>query len=916
MTTAWHSLTPDDTGRQLDVDPKRGLGAEGVEKRRAEDGPNALQDAKPLNPWVLLAGQFWSPLIALLFGAALIAGLLGEWVDAIAIAAIVILNAFVGFFQEYRAEKAIAALKKMTAPMARVIRDGRSLQIPAADVVRGDVLLLEAGDQVAADARLMISADLRVREAALTGESEPAEKYADQILPEAAALGDRANLVFLGTDIVAGTATALVVATGMRTEIGRIAGMLQAEEREVTPLQKQLAQFGKAVFWICLGLVGIIFLFGLLRDIPALELFLTSVSLAVAAVPEGLPAIVTIALALGVKRMARRKALIRRLHSVETLGSAEVICTDKTGTLTTGEMTVRELYIDGHTFQPGEEGLSPDGGILRNGDSPLEAGDAHLPGLQTLALIHIGCNNAGLDLTDGRWVVSGDPTEGALLAAGRKVGVPQGFPDNHPVLAEYPFDSDGKRHSVFRTLADGTTRLLVNGAPDVLIDLCDFEWTVDGVRPLNEEGRARILAANAAMAGRALRVIGSAYKDLKDFEGRDSGAAFKVPLTLPTRSEAERGLIFTGLAGLQDPPRAEATAAIARCREAGIRVVMITGDHPRTALAVAVELGLAEGPEQVLSGTDLDAIQVDATGKDGLADRIEGIRVYARVTAAHKLRIVKAWRARGAVTAMTGDGVNDAPALKGSDIGIAMGRTGTEVTKQTADVILADDNFATIVAAVEEGRGVYFNIRKTLQYLLAGNAGEILVMLFAVLWGWPSPLLAVHLLWINLVTDGLPALVLAADGAEASLMRRKPRKSKESLANKSFLLGMLGTGLLTAAVSLTVFGIGLVTGDLDSARSDAFDTLVLSEVFRALAYHSDRLPFWRCSWKAVWPLWLTIGAILALQTLCHEIKVLETILHLQEWDAGSFARIVSLSLIPLFVLEIRKVVLAKRWAAE
>jgi Ca2+-transporting ATPase len=516
MTPAWHSLTPTDTGRQLDVDPKRGLGAEAVEKRRSEDGPNALQDSKPLNPWVLLAGQFWSPLIALLFGAAAIAGILGEWVDAIAIAAIVVLNAFVGFFQEYRAEKAIAALKKMTAPMARVIRDGRSLQIPAADVVRGDVLLLEAGDQVAADARLLVSADLRAREAALTGESEPAEKFADQLLPEAAALGDRANIVFLGTDIVAGTATALVVATGMRTEIGRIAGMLQAEEREVTPLQKQLAQFGRAVFWICLGLVGIIFLFGLLRDIPALELFLTSVSLAVAAVPEGLPAIVTIALALGVKRMARRKALIRRLHSVETLGSAEVICTDKTGTLTTGEMTVRELYVAGHTFQPGEEGLSPDGGMLRNGETQLEDGDAHLVGLQTLALIHIGCNNAGLDLTEGRWVVSGDPTEGALLAAGRKVGVPQGFPDNHPILGEYPFDSDGKRHSVFRTFADGSTRLLVNGAPDVLIDLCDFEWTVDGIRPLTEEGRTRILEANAAMASRALRVIGSAYKDVEN----------------------------------------------------------------------------------------------------------------------------------------------------------------------------------------------------------------------------------------------------------------------------------------------------------------------------------------------------------------------------------------------------------------
>ncbi len=905
MTPAWHALSPDETGQRLKVNPAQGLNPEIVEKQRTEDGPNVLQDAKAINPWVLLAGQFWSPLIALLFAAALIAWLLGEWVDAIAIAAIVALNAFVGFFQEYRAEKAIAALKKMTAPMARVLRDGRSKQIPAAEVVRGDVLLLEAGDQVAADARLLTSADLRVREAALTGESVPAEKHADAQLPEDASLGDRANLAFLGTDVVTGTATALVVATGMHTEIGRIAGMLQAEEREATPLQKQLAQFGKAVFWICLGLVGVIFLFGLLRGLPLLELFLTSVSLAVAAVPEGLPAIVTIALALGVKRMARRKALIRRLHSVETLGSAEVICTDKTGTLTTGEMTVRELWLAGETFVPGGEGLSPDGGILFNEGAPTVS---QTENLRTLALIHTGCNNAGLDQVEGRWVVSGDPTEGALLASGRKIGVPQGFPNNHPVLGEYPFDSDGKRHGVFRKMVDGSTRMLVNGAPDVLIGLCEQELTAEGVRPLTEEGRKRILEANAAMAGRALRVIGSAYKDFKEI-GDSAG------FTLPERSEAERGLVFTGLAGLQDPPRAEAAAAIVRCHDAGIRVVMITGDHPRTALAVATELGLATGPEQVLSGADLDAIPEE--GEAGLASRIENIRVYARVTAAHKLRIVKAWRTRGAVTAMTGDGVNDAPALKGSDIGIAMGRTGTEVTKQTADVILADDNFATIVAAVEEGRGVYFNIRKTLQYLLAGNAGEILVMLIAVLLGWPSPLLPVHLLWINLITDGLPALVLAADSPDGSLMRRKPRKAKESLANKPFLIAMLGTGMLTAAVSLTIFAIEyLFLGDLNSARSDAFDTLVLSEVFRALAYHSDRLPFWRVNLRFIWPLWLTLGGMLVLQTLCHEIDALETVLHLQAWDIGSFTRIVSLSLIPLMVLELRKVWLGKRLEVE
>jgi Ca2+-transporting ATPase len=892
---AWHSVDSEAALKNLQVDPRRGLESGTARLRLTENGPNALRDAEPVNPWALLLEQFKSPLVLLLLFAAFVSGFLGEWVDTSAISIIVVLNAVIGFMQEYNAERAIAALKKMTAPMARVLRGGQAVLIPAAETVPGDILLLEGGDIVAADARLLQAADLRVLEAALTGESVPSEKDAAAKLPGSAPLGDRINLVFMGTSVATGTGRALVTATGMNTEIGRIAGMLAAEPNEATPLQKQLAGFGKWALWVCLGLVAAVFLLGLLRHLPPLPMFLTSVTLAVAAVPEGLPAVVTIALALGVKRMARRHALIRRLPSVETLGAAEVICTDKTGTLTLGEMAVRELYVAGETFRLTGSGLEPEGAILHQGHAPSDSQTARL---QTLAVIHTGCNNADLYQQEGKWRVSGDPTEGALLASGRKVGASPELPAGSEILREFSFDSDSKRHGVFRRLANGKIRFLVNGAPDVLLELCAHEVSPEGARPLTEEGRRRILAANAAMAEQALRVIGSAYRD---FEGEAA---------LPERSEAERELVFTGLAGIQDAPRPEAAAAIARCREAGIRVVMITGDHPRTALAIARELGLASGPEEVVTGTELDAMDEAA-----LRERVTSASVFARVTAGHKLRIVKAWRARGVVVAMTGDGVNDAPALKASDIGIAMGRGGTEVTKQASDVVLADDNFASIVAAVEEGRGVYFNIRKSLQYLLAGNAGELIVMILPLMWGWPIPLLPVHLLWINLITDGPPALVLAADPVDGSLMRRKPRNPREKLANRPFLLSLLGTGCLTAGVSLIAFYIGLRSGDVAAARADAFDTLVLSEVFRSLAYHSEERPFWRTGWKSLRLLVPMVLGSLALQVFCHEIPVLERVLRIESWDWSSSMLMIGLSLIPLMALELRKVFIKQKHAA-
>ncbi len=885
MNTALHSLDVQSVLQQLKVDPRKGLDAGTAQTRLTEDGPNALRDAKPVNPWALLLEQFKSPLVVLLLFAAVVSGFLSEWIDTIAIGTIVILNAIIGFAQEYNAEQAIAALKKMTAPMALVLRDGQDVLIPAAAVVRGDILLLEAGDFVASDARLLQASDLRVQEAALTGESSTSEKDASVVLPELVSLGDRINLVFMGTAVASGTGRAVVTATGMDTEIGRIASMLEAEPNEATPLQKQLGAFGKWILRACLALVGVVFLLGLLRGQSPIPMFLVSVSLAVAAVPEGLPAVVTIALALGVKRMAKKHALIRRLPSAETLGSTEVICTDKTGTLTRGEMTVRELYMAGETFRLTGTGWEPVGQVLHEDHPPSEEQNKRL---QTLALIHRGSNNASLHQeAGGVWSLTGDPTEGALLASGKKMA-PQLSIEAEP-LHEYPFDSDSKRHGAFRRLPGGELRLLVNGAPDVLLALCSRELSPEGVRPLTEEARARILAANASMGERALRVIGSGYRD------------FHPNTDIFRRAETEQDLIFVGLAGLQDPPRPEAAAAAARCREAGIRVVMITGDHPHTAFAIARELGIAREKVEVISGNELDAMD-DAV----LGERITKANVFARVTAAHKLRIVKAWRARGSIVAMTGDGVNDAPALKGSDIGIAMGRSGTEVTKQAADLVLADDNFASIVSAVEEGRGIYSNIRKSLQYLLGGNVGEILVMMIPLAGGWPTPLLAVQLLWINLVTDGLPALVLAADTVDGTLMRRKPRDPKQSLANGPFLLGILGTGCLTASVSLVAFAIGLHTGDLASARSDAFDTLVLSETFRALAYHNEDRPFWFSNWRTLIPILLMISGSLALQVAVHEVDLLEKILRLQEWDLKSAFLMVGLSLLPLIVLEFRK----------
>ena len=784
---AWHSQSAEEVLAQL-ASTSEGLSSHEAAQRLATNGLNELKEGKSISPLQIFLGQFKSLIIWILIAAGVISGLLGERVDAIAILAIVILNAVIGFYQEFKAEKSIAALKKLTAPRANVRRDGQVTSISASGIVAGDILVLEAGDLVAADARLLEAASLRCIESALTGESDAVTKQTATLEQGDVPLGDRENMVFMGTSVAAGTGQAVVVATAMNTELGRIAGLIaEAGAEERTPLEKKLESFGRVLVWAALGIVALLFGLGLLRGTKPFELFMTSVSLAVAAVPEGLPAVVTVSLALGVLRMSRRRALVRKLPAVETLGSTTVICTDKTGTLTVGEMTVRSLYVAGQSYEVTGEGYGPDGEVRFEGK---KAEAQHAAPLLELATVILGCNNAHLVQEEGTWKVIGDPTEGALLAAGPKAGGNQERIENElPKHHEIPFDSDRKRSTVIRKMPDGRLRAFINGAPDVLLERCTNLYTSTGVRPMTDADRQNIVAQNTAMAQQALRVLGSAYRDLDNTSPADL-----------TADAVEHDLVFVGLSGMYDPPRQEAKEAVATCRAAGIRVVMITGDHPHTATAIAREIGIASDDDLAIAGVELDKMS-----DDELRKRAPKIAVYARVTAEHKLRIIRAWKANDAVVAMTGDGVNDAPALKGADIGIAMGKSGTEVTKQAADMIVTDDNFASIVAAVEEGRGIYDNIRKTLQYLLAGNTGELLLMTICVIIGLPTPLLPIHLLWINLVTDGLPALCLATDPIDPDVMKRHPRRRSERITNRSFLRTMFFTGFLTAGVAFAVY---------------------------------------------------------------------------------------------------------------
>jgi len=829
--------------------------------------------------------------IWVLIGAAVVSAALGEVIDGIAIIAIVILNAVIGFIQEYRAEKAAAALARLTAPHCRVVRDGHSLVITSSEVVPGDLLLLEAGDLIAADARLIQASVLRVNEAPLTGESQAVAKFIDSLSSETP-LAERNNMVFLGTSVNGGSGHALVVNTGMETELGRIAKLLESAESGETPLQRQLERVGRLLLMACFGIVALIFGLGLWRGIAPFELFLSSVSLAVAAIPEGLPAVVTIALALGVQRMVQRHALVRRLASVETLGRAQVICTDKTGTLTMGEMTARKLITSKSLYRVTGEGYSTEGAFFSGNVESLPSGN---PELFALLRASAACNDAELTLIDGRPAIVGDPTEGALLVAAEKANITRSAIETEmPRLAVIPFDSDRKRMSIIRR-QENHPWVFVKGAPEIILSRCTLIHTDQGIKELTENDRTRFLQANTLLANDALRVLAVAERSVDGF-------SFEEGMVI-SDTEIEQQLILLGLVGLQDPPRGEAKEAVAKCKRAGIKTVMITGDHPDTARAIGHELGILNKGDEVLIGAEIDRLDDGA-----LKARVPHVSVYARVTAEHKLRIVRAWKATGAVVAMTGDGVNDAPAIKEASIGIAMGITGTEVTKEAADMIVADDNFASIVAAVEEGRGIYDNIAKTLAYLLGSSTGELLVMLGAVLLGWPLPLLPLHLLWINLVTDGFAALALSTDPIDPGVLNRPPRHAQSQLLNRHLFYLTLFTGLLAASVTLGVFAYELhvVGNSIDQARDAAFTALVITGLLRAFGARSDQRTIWQIGLFSNLRLFLIVAVSFGLQLAIHHVSMLQTLFQIKSVSLHQCVVWIGVGFIPLAILELRK----------
>jgi Ca2+-transporting ATPase len=844
MSKNGYQMNIEDVFQQHQLNPEKGLSADEVAKKQQQFGTNELLEGKRVSAVTLFLNQFKDFMMLVLFGATLISGLLGEYLDAITIIAIIVINGVLGFIQEFRAERSLNSLKQLSAPTAEVLRNGKATVIPAKELVPGDIINLKSGDRVPADVRLFDVFSLHMEESALTGESEPVAKHSEPIEGEDISLGDQRNMGFMGTMVTRGKAKAIVIRTGMDTEMGKIADLLQNTIAMETPLQHRLEQLGKILIVIAIGLTVLVVAAGIMHGQPAYGMFLAGVTLAVAAIPEGLPAIVTIALALGVQRMIKRKAIVRKLPSVETLGCASVICSDKTGTLTQNKMTVTHLWVGGNLHEVTGDGYDPYGEILLEGKPVDLRGDQALRRCMQISVL---CNNASLyeeqPVTKGKkkkekqkklWKVKGDPTEGALIVSAAKAGITanslQGL---YKRTMEFPFESERKRMSV---LVDhqGGKLVCTKGAPDVLLQHCSYVLWDGNVVPFTETLKQKILTVNETMAKSALRVIGLAYRECKP--------------TDPTENveDVENNLIFAGLSGMIDPPRKEVRDSIIKCKKAGIKTVMITGDHQTTAEAIAGQLGLMPKGSLAINGQ-----QIAALTDEQLDAKVDDIYVYARVSPEHKLRIVKSLQRKGHVVAMTGDGVNDAPAIKAADIGIAMGITGTDVTKEASSLVLADDNFASIVAAIEEGRGIYENIRKFIRYLLASNVGEILTMFIAMMMGMPLPLVPIQILWVNLVTDGLPAMALGVDQAEDDLMQQKPRSAKENIFARRLGWKIISRGILIGVCTLAAFWITLRAGNPDSAdtltraQTVAFATLVMAQLIHVFDCRSSRSIFHR-----------------------------------------------------------------------
>ena len=838
-TTAWHIASPDEICEQLHTDPNQGLSEQEAAQRLAHYGPNQLREQPRPTFWQRLLAQFQSFVIYILILAAILSAVLGDWVEAAAITAIVMLNAVLGIVQEGKAEEALKALQKLTSPDAAVIREGRQRNIPAAELVPGDIVVLEAGNHIPADVRLLTAINLKIDEASLTGESVPVDKRIDLEIHPNAPLGDRKNMAYMGTTAIYGRGKAVVVRTGMQTEIGKIADLIQSTETEETPLQRRLDQLGRTLsvgaLVICL-MVGIVIF---AREITQtnyelLEAFeealMTAVALAIAAVPEGLPAIVTINLAIGMREMVRRNALIRRLPAVETLGSASAICSDKTGTLTQNQMTAVKLYANHTYWDITGHGYVPKGQFYKNGETvdPRQYSEIYqllLGGLLASdARFEVDPGNDGMP---DAYRIIGDPTEGALVVAAAKATLKRDdVEQQYPRVNEIPFDPARKRMSTIHPNPDGTGWIVFcKGAPEIVLDRCETIFENGEIVPLTEQAREDIRAANKRFAHQALRVLAVAQRFLSE-----------LPDEI-TPDSIERHLTFIGLIAMIDPARPEVKPAIEKARRAGIKTVMVTGDYPDTARAIAQEIELLREGGRVMHGSEIETISPEA-----LANIIEDIDVFARVSPEHKMRIVEAFRARNHIVAMTGDGVNDAPALKRASIGVAMGITGTDVTKETADMVLTDDNYVSIVSAVEQGRIIYSNIRKFVYFLLSCNLAEIAVIFLATLAGAPSPLTPIQLLWLNLLTDGAPALALGVEKGDPDVMEHPPRPANEPIINRDMRAGMLIQTIIITAVTLGAFALGRRLASNDNwvlARTMAFVTLSASELLRAYTTRSE-----------------------------------------------------------------------------
>ncbi|HEY7452793.1 MAG TPA: cation-translocating P-type ATPase [Candidatus Limnocylindria bacterium] len=882
--TDWHQLAVADALRQLGTDPDAGLSSAQAAQRLTEHGPNELQADDTVSPWAIFAAQFKNVLIIILLIAVGLSAVLGHALEAVVIGIIVVFAVLLGFIQEFRAERAIQALRHMAAPTASVLRDGVEVELPARDIVPGDVVRLSAGDRVPADARLVEAINLQVDEAPLTGESIPVEKHTDALTDARLPVGDRRNMVYGGTAGTYGRGRGVVVATGMSTEFGQIARMLQTVETGRTPLQVNLDRVGRALAIGALAIVGMIILLGLLRGQPLLDMLIFGIALAVAVVPEALPAVVTISLAIGVQRMVRRHALIRKLTAVEALGSVSIICSDKTGTLTKDEMTARRVLVAGDVLDVSGAGYEPHGDFLR-------AGSRVEPSRQLIDLLRAGAlaSDARITEVDGRWEVKGDPTEGALVVAAAKAGLDKSALDSQfPRVQEIPFTAETKRMTTLHAIGDGTVAYS-KGAPEIVLDSCSTMLGESGEEPLDEAGRATLRQAAQAMASDALRVLAVARKPGADLESADSD------------------MTFLGLIGMIDPPRPEAADAVQTCREAGIKPVMITGDHPLTARAVASELGILTNG-RVISGQELDEMAPADLARD-----LDDIEVFARVSPANKLQVVTGLQEAGHLVAMTGDGVNDAPALKKADIGVAMGITGTDVSKEAAAMTLTDDNFASIVAAVEEGRGVFGNIKKYLMYLLSSNVGEMLLMVGATLAGLPLPLTAVQILYVNLVTDGLPALALAVDPPESDLMRRPPRNPRRGIFTRPVVALITAGGLWSTVVNLSLFVWALGSGrTLAQAMTLTFLSLVLIQFFKAYNFRSERHSVARRPFANRW-LNLSIGFEVLLLPLIMYVPFLSDAFGIAPLGPSDWVLTLVLAATVVPILELVKWMVRREW---